>query len=78
MNERETDIPLLADHFMASFAKAEGRPVKTLDNGAYEALKKTNWTGNIRELRNIIERLNILCDDPITGEDVRKYANPGE
>lgn len=77
LNERESDIPLLADHFMASLSQAEGQAMKKLDEGAYEALKQLNWTGNIRELRNIIERLIILCDGTITGDDVRKYANPG-
>lgn len=77
LNERESDIPLLADHFMASLSQAEGQAMKKLDESAYEALKQLNWTGNIRELRNIIERLIILCDGTITGDDVRKYANPG-
>ncbi len=76
LNERESDIPLLADHFIDSFSQSEGGPVKKLTDDAYEALKEINWTGNIRELRNIIERLIILCDGTITGDDVRRYSNP--
>ena len=53
-----------------------GIPRKELDELALLELQKTDWTGNIRELRNIIERLVILCDVKITGEDVRLFSNP--
>jgi len=76
LNERIDDVPLLADHFLDSIAKEQGGPRKELTKDAYEALQSLNWTGNIRELRNLIERLIILCDKSITGEDVKRYANP--
>lgn len=77
LNDRKDDIPLLADHFMNIICQEQGIRPKTFTDGAYEALKEVNWTGNIRELRNVVERLIILCDDAISGEDVRAYANPG-
>jgi DNA-binding NtrC family response regulator len=56
----------------------QGIPAKSFDSEALSELKNINWTGNIRELRNIIERLIILCDAIITKEDVIRYANPGK
>ena len=53
-------------------------PVKTFSKDALEELKNTNWTGNIRELRNVIERLIILCDKTISGGDVIAYAGVGK
>jgi DNA-binding NtrC family response regulator len=53
-----------------------GVPRKSFSEDALEALKQTDWSGNIRELRNIIERLIILCGNTITGEDVKAFANP--
>jgi len=78
LNERIDDVPLLANHFLDSIAQEQGSPRKELTKDAYEALQSLNWTGNIRELRNLIERLIILCDKIITGEDVKRYANPGK
>ncbi len=78
LNERIDDVPLLADHFLDSIAQEQGSPRKELTKDAYEALQSLNWTGNIRELRNLIERLIILCDKVISGEDVKRYANPGK
>lgn len=77
LNDRKDDIPILADHFMNIICQEQGIRPKTFTNGAYEALKEVNWTGNIRELRNVVERLIILCDDAISREDVKAYANPG-
>ena len=76
LNERIDDVPLLADHFLDSIAQEQGSPRKELTKDAYEALQSLNWTGNIRELRNLIERLIILCGKIITGADVKQYANP--
>ncbi|MEM9052833.1 MAG: sigma-54 dependent transcriptional regulator [Bacteroidota bacterium] len=76
LNDRIDDVPLLADHFLDSIAQEQGNQRKELTKDAYEALQSLNWTGNIRELRNLIERLIILCDQRITGEDVKRYANP--
>jgi DNA-binding NtrC family response regulator len=76
LNERRDDIPVLANHFIELICQDHGIPVKTFDHGALEALKSINWTGNIRELRNVVERLVILCDVQITAPDVQRYANP--
>lgn len=77
LNDRKDDIPLLADHFLNIICQEQGIKVKQFTPDAYEALKEVNWTGNIRELRNVVERLIILCDDTISREDVIAYANPG-
>jgi DNA-binding NtrC family response regulator len=76
LNDRRDDIPLLADHFMTMICSEHGIQRKSLDPKALEELQKTDWTGNIRELRNIVERLIILGGETITGEDVRMFANP--
>jgi len=76
LNERKGDIPILAEHFLAIICEDQGLPLKEIDKSGITALKDVNWTGNIRELRNIIERLVILCGDTITGDDVNLYANP--
>lgn len=77
LNDRKDDIPLLADHFMNLICQEQGIQPKTIADGAYQALKEINWTGNIRELRNVIERLIILGGVTITRADVEAYANPG-
>ncbi len=76
LNERRDDIPVLSEHFLTMVCAEHGIPRKELDELALLELQKTDWTGNIRELRNIIERLVILCDVKITGEDVRLFSNP--
>jgi two-component system, NtrC family, nitrogen regulation response regulator NtrX len=76
LNERRDDIPLLAEHFLTLVCTDHGIPRKQFTEDALEALKQTNWTGNIRELRNIVERLVILCSDKITGNDVSIFGNP--
>jgi DNA-binding NtrC family response regulator len=76
LNERREDIPLLADHFLTMVCAEHGVPRKSFTADALEALKQTDWSGNIRELRNIIERLIILCGNTISGEDVVLFANP--
>jgi len=76
LNDRKNDIPLLAEHFLAIICEDQGLPLKEIDESGITALKNVNWTGNIRELRNIIERLVILCGDKIIGNDVNLYANP--
>lgn len=78
LNNRRDDIPLLADYFMNMICSEHGVAKKTFTNEAYEALKAVNWTGNIRELRNIIERLIILCGPEITHTDIQRFANPKE
>jgi transcriptional regulator with GAF, ATPase, and Fis domain len=78
LNERKDDIPLLADYFLGKICDEHGIPLKQFHPAAYVALQNINWTGNIRELRNIIERLIILCSDAISAEDVNRYANPSK
>ncbi|MFZ9970573.1 MAG: helix-turn-helix domain-containing protein [Bacteroidia bacterium] len=63
---------------MQDICADNGLQTKTFTPDGYEALKEVNWTGNIRELRNVIERLVILCGDAITGEDVYMYSNPAQ
>lgn len=75
LNDRRADIPLLANHFLQLVCQDHGIPCKSLNKEALNALKSLDWTGNIRELRNIIERLVILCDQEIDAKDVQKYAN---
>ncbi len=76
LNEREDDIPMLTNHFVEQICEDNGRPPIRFTDEALEALKKIKWTGNIRELRNVVERLVILCDQQVTAEDVEIYAQP--
>jgi transcriptional regulator with GAF, ATPase, and Fis domain len=76
LNEREDDIPLLADYFMNQICEENGMVKKEITEDAFEELKKITWTGNIREFRNVLERLIILCGETITGEDVKIFAQP--
>ena len=76
LNDRRDDIPMLAEHFMSMVCAEHGIARKSYDESALLALSKTDWSGNIRELRNIVERLVILGDDVITGDDVSSFANP--
>ncbi|MCP4552978.1 MAG: sigma-54-dependent Fis family transcriptional regulator [Bacteroidetes bacterium] len=74
LRERLEDIPLLANHFMYELCTDAGKAVMPIEDGAMSELQKIEWTGNIRELRNVIERLAILCEKVITAEDVKLYA----
>lgn len=76
LNERKDDIPLLTKHFINQICNEHRMPEKTISGKAIEELQKINWTGNIRELRNVLERLIILCKDTITDKDVTSYAQP--
>ncbi len=76
LNERSEDLPELAEHFLNMLAQEQGTAVKTLQPNAIEALKGYDWTGNIREFRNVIERLTILCGNEITKNEVTKYVLP--
>jgi two-component system, NtrC family, nitrogen regulation response regulator NtrX len=76
LNERIEDIPLLASHFIKLICDEYGMPEKAITQDAIAELQKMMWTGNIREFRNVIERLIILCDQKITAEDVNKFAAP--
>jgi DNA-binding NtrC family response regulator len=76
LNERLDDLPLLADYFIQHVCEEQGKPVISFADDAIKALQKITWTGNIREFRNVVERLAILCDDPITAQDVTAFATP--
>ena len=76
LNERRDDIPMLADHFIGMICEEQGIPKKSFTTDALGEMKKIDWTGNIRELRNIVERLVILCGNEIKGEEIKLYANP--
>jgi two-component system nitrogen regulation response regulator NtrX len=76
LNEREDDIPLLAEHFNALICSEYGMSRKNIRKDAIKELQKVEWTGNIREFRNVLERLIILCREDITGKDVITYARP--
>ncbi len=77
LESRKEDIPLLTVHFIEQICNDYGQPPKEIDADAIEELKEQKWTGNIREFRNVIERLIILCNKKITKEDVKLYASPG-
>ena len=74
LNERRDDIPLLVDHFIANTCEEYGIPKKPIEANASKLLQQLNWTGNIRELSNVIERLIILSKDKITKTDVENYV----
>jgi DNA-binding NtrC family response regulator len=76
LNERIEDIPLLADYFITKICDEYGSPKVEITEDAVAELQKINWTGNIREFRNVIERLLILCDNKIDKQDVVAYAQP--
>jgi two-component system nitrogen regulation response regulator NtrX len=76
LTERKDDIALITQAFLEEICSDYGMPVKKISEGALEALKALPWTGNIRELRNMVERLIILSDKTITEDDVKAFANP--
>jgi two-component system nitrogen regulation response regulator NtrX len=76
LRERADDIPLLAKHFLGIVCKEQGIKEKKIADSALQELKNQSWKGNIRELRNVIERLVILCAETIEAADVKKYVNP--
>ena len=76
LNKRLSDIPLLVEHFLKDIAKDSENELKTMDKHAINQLKEYDWSGNVRELRNVVERLIILSDNnKITKKDVIKYSN---
>ena len=76
LRERLDDIPELVSYFVENISNEMGKATPTFTQDAIEELQKYRWTGNIRELHNVIERLVILCGSKIEGDDVRKYARP--
>ena len=76
LRDRLDDIPDLVKYFVENISNEMGKATPTFTDDAIEELQKYRWTGNIRELHNVIERLVILCGSEINGDDVRKYARP--
>ena len=76
LDERKDDIPLLVDYFVKQIGTESGMPPKTFSAEAVKCLQDRSWTGNIRELRNVVERLMILGGDPVSAKDVRDYVSP--
>ncbi len=74
LRDRKEDIVLLVDHFLNQVAVDYGNSIKSIDQSAIKQLKEYDWTGNIRELRNVVERLVIMSQDTIVAEDVVKYV----
>ncbi|SHJ55664.1 sigma-54-dependent transcriptional regulator [Aquimarina spongiae] len=74
LNDRREDIPLLVDHFSKKIASEQGSPTKTFSTKAIKQLQQYDWTGNIRELRNVVERLIILGGAEVSEEDVKLFA----
>ncbi|GAA4320378.1 sigma-54 dependent transcriptional regulator [Compostibacter hankyongensis] len=77
LNDREADVPLLVDKFLGDICGEYGIAKKQIDKAAMKSLQAHQWTGNIRELRNVVERLVILSGKCITPEDVASYVVPG-
>ncbi len=75
LNDRREDIPLLINHFAKKIAEEQGTAVKTFSDKAIKLLQNYDWTGNIRELRNVVERLIILGDETVSEADVKMFAS---
>lgn len=76
LRERLEDIPDLVNHFLGIICEEQGISQKSFTDDAMEEMKKYRWSGNIRELRNAVERMVILCGNEITVDDVKQYASP--
>lgn len=74
LDDRKDDIPLLVEHFAKNIADEQGNAAKKFDDKAIAALQQFSWTGNIRELRNVVERLVILGANPVSAEDVANFV----
>jgi DNA-binding NtrC family response regulator len=78
LRERRDDIPDIAQHLLGQVARRNAMEGKSIDAGALERLKRLEWRGNVRELRNVVERLLILSEgDAVTADDVDRYVRPG-
>jgi DNA-binding NtrC family response regulator len=74
LDERKDDIPLLINYFSGSICTESGKPVREFSQEALALLQERSWPGNIRELRNVVERLLILGGSPVSAQDVKDYA----
>ena len=77
LDERKDDIPILVDYFIDQVCTESGMPKKAVSPEAMKLLQEKSWTGNIRELRNVVERLLILGSNPVSAQNVRDYVNIG-
>tara|TARA_R110001599_G_scaffold265201_1_gene465920 strand:- start:207 stop:638 length:432 start_codon:yes stop_codon:yes gene_type:complete len=75
LNDRRDDIPLLIEHFSKKITEEQGMAAKTFSDTAIKLLKAYDWTGNIRELRNVVERLIILGGQDVSEDDVKLFAS---
>ena len=75
LNDRREDIPLLVNFFTAKISQEQGTPIKTFSSEAINLLQKYDWTGNIRELRNVVERLIILGEKEVSANDIKLFAS---
>ncbi len=78
LDERKSDIPLLVEYFSDQISTESGMPARAFSPDAVRLLQEKTWTGNIRELRNVVERLMILGGNPISGKDVLDYVSPAQ
>lgn len=76
LDDRKSDIPLLVEYFVSQISTESGMTPRTFSPEAIRMLQEKNWTGNIRELRNVVERLMILGGSPVSGQDVKDYVSP--
>ncbi len=76
LRDRLEDIPILANHFLTEISYQAGKAQMNIADEAIQELQKMQWTGNIREFRNVLERLSILCEKNITAQDVKAFAHP--
>jgi len=76
LRDRKSDIPLLVNHFIEQISASNGKPVIPIEEKAIQQLEELPWSGNVRELHNVVERLLILCTDRIIADDVERYVKP--
>ena len=76
LRDRKKDIPLLVNHFVGQISAEQGRPPVPIEEKAIKMLQELPWSGNVRELHNVVERLLILCSGEITVKDVERYVKP--
>jgi len=74
LDQRKADIPLLINHFSAQISAESGKPTREFSKDAIELLANRPWPGNIRELRNVVERLLILGGSPVSAQDINDYV----
>ena len=74
LDDRKEDIPILVEHFAEKISSESGKPVTLFSDEALQLLQERSWPGNIRELRNVVERLLILGGNPVTAQDVKDYV----